>query len=377
MRDWLKAFRPASFRGVPFKVDVESVSGGRRLSIHPIAYADTSVIEDMGRDPHQFSVTAYVVGDRADSAALSLAAALTTKGAATLVLPMQGAISARVATWSWSRQKDYAGHIGLDIEFVEAGLASVPFSALAGVGALAALFRDGSAAVGTALTRIFSTQSGFDLAAELAHGAIAGGEARSVALIAAGDEVAKPDLEAALLALSAAASTMRTDPRSWVEAAAEAWRLIAIRSDAATLRHELAIPMRPATSAAEAASHGFAAAALAIATVRTDYPAQSDASAARTALAEVCGPVIAEAAEWLDDEAMAWIASLTGEAAMMVSAGQASRAALVMVETPHSLSAIRAAHDLYGDANRASEIVARNKTGDPVFLPVRFEALAP
>lgn len=377
MRDWLKAFRPASFRGVPFKVDVENASGGRRLSIHPIAYADTSVIEDMGRDPHRYSVTAYVVGDRADGAALALAAALATKGAGTLVLPMQGALAARVVTWSWSRYKDYAGHVGIDIEFVEEGLAGVPFVAMAGAGALAALFSDGAAAIGAALARITKGLTAGDLAGDLDDAADAVDNARMIAALSAPDGAPATDLETALSALSAAAPELRADPQGWAAAIAEAWRLIAIRSDATSLRQELSPIPEAAGTAAMAVTRCFSAAALAIATVRDDYAAQADASAARTTLAEVSEPVMADVAAWLGGEAAAWIASLTGEAALMVSAGQASRAPLVMVETPFSISAIRAAYDLYGDGTRAGEILTRNGGGDPVFLPVRFEALAP
>jgi prophage DNA circulation protein len=95
MRDWLTAFRPASFRGVPFKVDGEGMAGQRRLSISPIAYADSSVIEDMGRDPMIWPVTAYLAGDFADREAQALTAALSLKGPGLLVLPMHGAVRAR------------------------------------------------------------------------------------------------------------------------------------------------------------------------------------------------------------------------------------------------------------------------------------------
>jgi prophage DNA circulation protein len=43
-----KGVSAAAFRGVSFKVDLEEVFGARRLSVSPIAYAETSVIEDMG-----------------------------------------------------------------------------------------------------------------------------------------------------------------------------------------------------------------------------------------------------------------------------------------------------------------------------------------
>lgn len=376
MRDWLKAFRPASFRGVPFKVEVENATGGRRLSIHPIAYADQSVIEDMGRDPHRFSVTAYVVGDVADASAKALMAALAVKGAGALILPMLGAIGARVASWSLDRQKTYAGYVGFDIEFVEEGLASVPFNAMAGAGAIGGMFAAGASAIGAALARLFSGRSAGEVAADLVHGSIAADAARAVASIASDGVTPAADVEAALAALAGASTAMQAKPAAWAEASAEVWRLIGMRCAAAALRRELASPPVAVTSNAAAATLAFRAGALALATVRDAYAAQPDAGRARGALATAVEPVLADAALWLGDEASAWVASVTGEAALMLSAGQASRTPLVAVETPQSMSAIRAAYDLYGDAARAGEIVARNMLGDPVFLPVRFEALA-
>ena len=69
-RNWIRALRAASFRGVPFKVEYEDAEGARRLSVSPIAYAETSVIEDMGRDPRMVTLAAYVAGDLADAAAV-------------------------------------------------------------------------------------------------------------------------------------------------------------------------------------------------------------------------------------------------------------------------------------------------------------------
>ncbi|GLS29960.1 DNA circularisation protein N-terminus [Mesorhizobium albiziae] len=135
-RDWLAAFRPASFRGSSFKVDVEGAAGARRLSISPIAYSESSVIEDMGRDPRLFEITAYVAGDVADAQALALAAVLDRKGAGLLVLPMLKPLSARVSEWRLSRNRQLAGHVAFDIVFIEAGLGSVP-SFQGGVGFIA------------------------------------------------------------------------------------------------------------------------------------------------------------------------------------------------------------------------------------------------
>ena len=141
-RNWLRAFRPASFRGVPFKVDIESAAGARRLSVQPIAYAEGSVIEDMGREPRLNQIAAYVAGDIADAAAITLSAALDRKGAGLLVLPMMPPQMVRCSQWRLSREKDRAGHVAFDILFIEAGLAAVPSGT--GTGALGEIMAAGA-----------------------------------------------------------------------------------------------------------------------------------------------------------------------------------------------------------------------------------------
>lgn len=373
MRDWLTAFRPASFRGVGFKVDGEDLSGGRRLAINPIAYADQSVIEDMGRDPLGFAIAAYVAGDAADGQAKTLTAALLIKGAGALVLPMHGPVNVRVASFRRNRQKDVAGYVAFDIEFIEAGLASVPFAGISGAGGLAALLTGATLAAG--LIRTFAGLADAQSSPDIEHARQAGMQARLIVSAAMAGEVMPADMEAALAGLDAAGQKAASAPDEYAGALANAWRLAGMRADAAALQDGLAIDLAaPLSGKAAIASRVGMAAAYAVAMVRTDYPAQADAAAAREALRLVTGPVLIEAAA-LGDDAAVFVADITGRAAMMVSVGQASRAPLVAVETDLSISAIRAAYDLYGDAGRAGELLSRNGLGDPVFLPVRFEAL--
>lgn len=110
------------------------------------------------------------------------------------------------------------------------------------------------------------------------------------------------------------------------------------------------------------------------ATVRGDYPARQDATAARTALsarAEFAYPLVGGAgAEVLD-----FVVSLVGDAVLALSALAASRVPVVRVETGISLPSTLIAWDLYGAAGRAAEIVQRNRIATPLVMPAAFEAL--
>jgi prophage DNA circulation protein len=350
MRDWLSAFRPASFRGVPFRVDAEDVSGARRLSISPIAYAETSVIEDMGRDPSRFNVAAYVVGDAADLAALALAAAFELKGPGTLVLPMRGAVRARVEGWALVRLKDRAGIVRFDVGFVEEGLAAVPFLPSFAAGALAARMTTGAV--------LLAAQTAMAAAGALTRIAgIAGavGMAANAAWLAAQTALAETGSTASLV---------------------EAWRVLAQRGSAAGVAALAEAALTAPDTEGDAAERLTMAAALAVAIVRVDYASRRDAMKARERFAATVAPVV-ETAGAFSGEAFGWISEITGEAALALSRAAADRAPVVRVEAGISMPSTVLAHRLYGDATRAGELVERNRVATPVFMPATIEALSP
>lgn len=133
-RDWSTAFRPASYRGVSFRVEVEEAQGGRRLAVMPIAGSETVVVEDMGRVPRLMPVTAYVASEAADGEALGLTAVLDAPGPGVLVLPMEAPRLASVLDWRRMRERDRNGHIAFEVAFHEAAVTSPGFAAVDGFG---------------------------------------------------------------------------------------------------------------------------------------------------------------------------------------------------------------------------------------------------
>ena len=374
-RDWLTALRPASFRGVPFRVEFEDAAGARRLSISPIAYAETSVIEDMGRDPRIVSLTAYVVGDQADRAALALVAALDAKGPALLALPMLPAMRARVQSWRVSRARDRAGFVGVDIEFVEEGLGSAPFGPVPGAGPIADLMAKGSAIVGEALGAAYRGLLHSRESAETRAAARAAGRLAAILPLTAGGGETAQVVEAAVAALADASSSSIAEPDAYAKALIEGWRRAAANGDAETLFAAIPIELKHrAEGVAGVAEAAALAGAMAIVAVRRTYNARQDAARARETLRIETEATLADVGT-LGAEAYQWAAAITGDAARALSRTAASRAPLVRVETKLSLSSIRAAYDLYGDANRGGELVDRNKVATPAFLPLAFEAL--
>jgi len=374
-RDWTKAFRRAAFRGVGFETQVEDAAGARRLSISPIAYAETSVIEDMGREPREVTLTAYVAGDAADRRAVAFTAALDAPGAALLVLPMLGSLSARVRDWRLSRELFRAGYVAFDVTFVEAGLSSAPFGPVAGAGPIASLMATGATLLGEALALALRGQPGSSAGGETQAATASAGRLAGVVTAASAGGVPAAQVAEASAAMSATAAHVTIDPQAFAAATVAAWRLTALHGEAnaaaAAIRAELATESEGVCGLVNSAAM---AAALSVATVRVDYPARQDAGRARAVLAAAAGPVI-EAAGQLGADAFGWLSAVTGEAALVLSRTAASRAPLVRVETTISLSSVRAAYELYGDANRAGELVERNRVATPAFMPAAFEAV--
>lgn len=375
-RNWIRALRAASFRGVPFKVEYEDAEGARRLSVSPIAYAETSVIEDMGRDPRMVTLAAYVAGDLADAAARALIGALDAKGPALLVLPMLPSMRARVRSWRFSRERDRAGYVAFDIAFVEEGLTSIPFGPAPGAGPTADMMASGGSILGGALEQelrglVAGRENGDTLDASAAAGRLA-----AIAPMVMGGAELPVAMSEALDRLAEAAGNLVSSPAGFASVMVTAWRRVAIDANAGELFAALPgeIAAGETATAVAAAERATMTAAMAVAALRRDYAARQDATAAREAL-RVSTDAALVGASMLGAETYAWLTGLTGEAARVLSQTAAARAPLARVETRISLSSVRAAYDLYGDANRAGELVDRNRIATPVFMPLAFEAL--
>ncbi|WP_438752065.1 DNA circularization N-terminal domain-containing protein [Pararhizobium sp. O133] len=126
---------PASFRGVPFYVEVDDRAGGRRLAVHEYAGGEISLIEDMGRATESVDVTAYVLGDVADFQSHALFAVCGLPGPGFLMLPIDGGRMMHCQEFSRSRFRDRAGYIAVDLHFVPAGIGAGSFLSIGDVAA--------------------------------------------------------------------------------------------------------------------------------------------------------------------------------------------------------------------------------------------------
>ena len=118
----------ASFKGVPFYVQVSDTSGGRRTVTHEYPQRDEPYTEDLGRAARHYRFEAFVLGSDFIDQAERLRDAIESPGAGTLIHPEFGEIQVVAvggATVSFSQSNRIAR---FSLEFVEAGLNAFPQS---------------------------------------------------------------------------------------------------------------------------------------------------------------------------------------------------------------------------------------------------------
>jgi prophage DNA circulation protein len=125
---WRERLQPASFRGIPFKVESSDISTGRRVETHEFPYRDTPYTEDLGRKARTFNMRAYLVGDNFDQETDQLIDAMETYGVGTLIHPRYGSLQV-VPSDCRSNYDDQIGRVEyLDLTFIEHGKIKTPVS---------------------------------------------------------------------------------------------------------------------------------------------------------------------------------------------------------------------------------------------------------
>ena len=129
---WKDRLQDASFRGVPFKVEEESSPVGRRVETHEYPNRDKPYTEDIGKITGRPSFSAYVVGDNCFDQRDRLIEALNKPGPGTLIHPTYGEMNVCVdGEIRVSTTKTEGRMVRFDLKFVEAGELSYPTSGAA------------------------------------------------------------------------------------------------------------------------------------------------------------------------------------------------------------------------------------------------------
>jgi len=415
--DWTKTLRRASWRGVPFWVQSDEMTYGRRLVVHEFPNRDRPFVEDLGEKAREYSVTAYVASNSAVSEMSALMSACRQRGPATLSLPTEGIIRARCKSAKRTHDRDKMGYIAFSLDFVEAGLGLGvgPFALLEiAVGTAAA------AAIAAITSSFLSAYNTLRLADYVFSEAVSKvqGWAETIEAIRLGvkmDATASSDLGRSIMAYYTAAEVYAKDGEDFVAPNQSAFGVSSVqgqggavvqasydllealragivedgdRVDAlATLAEfsvdEPALITYSATGlqaennkkALNSAYRQLALNSMAVAASEADWPTRNDAIYTRARVAELYEREMHNSSG--GTEVFRSLSEVRNKATEAISRKIVDLDPVVSVESNVVMPSIVWAYRLYDDATQATDLIERNGIADPSFMPTTFSALVP
>lgn len=113
----MEKLQPASFRGVPFLVEFETKTGGKKIVSHEFVNSDERFVEELGELPPSFTVDAIIHGEDAINERLNLERVLREPGLGELVHPVYGTLQVKSTTYSVTSRQTAIGEFRFSINF--------------------------------------------------------------------------------------------------------------------------------------------------------------------------------------------------------------------------------------------------------------------
>lgn len=123
---WRDQLQKASFRNVPFEVESDDATFGRRVEVHEYPQRDMPYAEDLGRKARERNLTAFVIGDDYMARRDALVDAFEKAGAGELVHPYYGRMMVTVTDIRVSHSLTEGGMCRFQISFIESGELAYP-----------------------------------------------------------------------------------------------------------------------------------------------------------------------------------------------------------------------------------------------------------
>ena len=412
MSEWRDRKQAASFRGVPFLVDNDSVPVGRRTQLHEFPQRDQPFVEDLGRRTRQYKFTGFVAGDDFMAQRDRLLTALDKPGPGELVHPWFGRLTVTAGECELSHARNELGMARFDLVFIDGMLefpvqspntrralaaqapgllasikgrfnaamapvdlarqrASAVRSAVSGAMGFALKFLSPGTALGTDIGSLVSSlMNGPGAFADSLLAGISALERSFSGYGSSGSFNSSRTKAAELSSLSASASApVPADP----EVATIQRAVIGLVQDAALLdvlldMAEVPVAVSQGINAPAAVDVQLAqqGATVEVGTaVETAVPVADDVLEVRDSISEALWTVAGESPPEhfgvLSETRVALDQHLTQVARSGVS--------LRLYAPAETVSALVLAHALYGDALRSGEIVSRNRVRHPGFVP--------
>jgi prophage DNA circulation protein len=411
-RDWSTTLRRASYRGVAFFVEADTIDTGRRLVVHEFPHKDAPYIEDLGRKANSIQVTAYLVGDNIEQLIRGLQAACDAGGPAVLNLPMER-LTAHCEDCRRDYSKDKLGHVAFALKFWRQGTGPGPFSLLS----LARAVEFAAGAIVAPITSAFVTT--YQTLGEHSYVRAAASSLAATFFGEFDQAIRSAPLEAATLGpilRQVESAIERADALTLVGAVGDRYSNVgfvqerpdALTGEIVTVVTGLFTSARLAMAPQDAAAFtlGFAewgsddvlqpgsggarmtanqnafnrlvrAAAMAqyaTAVTLREYDDVRDARQARADAAEYFAALLDVVKDWPD--VWAQLADLRGRVNEHLHRTITDLAPVLELEAAARMPSLWWANYLYADAERAGEVYKRNGVKHAGFMPIKFEVLA-
>lgn len=123
---WQDEMQPASFRGVRFFVKSSSGPLGRRNVVHEYPSKDEAYVQDMGKKARGFTLECFVIGNDYMAARDNLEAAFEKGGSGELVHPWRGRMNVSVTDCTASESIETLGLCSFSVTFTQTGINQQP-----------------------------------------------------------------------------------------------------------------------------------------------------------------------------------------------------------------------------------------------------------
>lgn len=415
-RNWLKSLFPASYKGVPFFVEVDQEDGSRRIVEHEFPMRDFPYNEDLGEGVRHYEITGYVASDSSDADAASVIAICATRGPGALVLPSQGPVIVRCLDFKRSRNKDKHGYEALTLKFTREGAAGalISIASLANTIFVTAEATALASALSFALATVTGGQPGYVVEAAVDGVQNSASALEAIRTSAPIDPAVSTAQQVEIQAIFDAASSVADQPvagaGTFVTTAGQSTGSpaadLAARITASAralgkamgptnamaqfemlLAENQGVPSPPlyvtSGTVQEAANLAAASQALRMAALITYSEA-----VARATLSDRPSAITlrANVAEYYESELLVVNAQNVDLVRAIMAARDSvinylsqaviSLAPVVTVEANLSMPSLFWGWRLYQDPTRSTELAARNRLPHPSFFPLEFEALA-
>lgn len=382
---WRDQWQTATFRGVKFRFRSASAVLGRRNVVHSYPGRDDPYVEDMGRKAREFTLEAFVLGTDYMAWRDQLEAACEQSGPGELVHPTRGRMQVAVQDCRPTESVDAGGMASYSLSFIEAGgnafptvrvdtQAAITVAADAAVAAIRADFANKFSISGMPSFVSVRALASVNSALDTAYGATLRGFAQVNVL---------PGIYADLSTLKGQAEQWLSLPATLGEKLSAQVEMIgdlfnsehAYSAGGAVAESISAQPSNISTPAqAQATQNTVAVAQLmqrsglvvaARAAGAISYASSNDALLVRDSLVDR----LDVAAETASDEVYFALSNLRSVLVRDIGTRAANLTRLIQYTPGQTLPAIVLAYRLYGDAERADEIVARNRVRHAGFVP--------